>query len=35
MDLVEVAPVYDHAEVTALAAATMAMEFLYVLAARK
>lgn len=35
MDLVEVAPVYDHAEVTSLAAATLAMEFLYVLAARK
>jgi agmatinase len=35
MDLVEVAPAYDHAEVTALAAATLAMEFLYVLATRK
>jgi len=30
MDLVEVAPAYDHAEVTALAAATLALEMLYV-----
>lgn len=35
MDLVEVAPVYDHAQVTSLAAATLALEFLYVLAANK
>lgn len=32
MDLVEVAPSYDHAEITALAGATLALEFLYVLA---
>lgn len=35
MDLVEVAPAYDHADVTSLAAATLALEFLYVLAARR
>jgi len=35
MDLVEVAPVYDHAEITALAAATLSLEYLYVLAANK
>lgn len=35
MDLVEVAPAYDHAEITALAAATLALEYLYVLAANK
>lgn len=35
MDLVEVAPPYDHAEVTSLAAATMALEFLCVLASKK
>lgn len=29
MDVVEVAPAYDHAEVTALAAATLALEMLY------
>ena len=28
MDMVEVAPVYDHAQVTALAAATLILEFL-------
>jgi agmatinase len=33
MDVVEVAPGYDHAEITALAAASIAMELLYVLAA--
>ncbi|MEH6576818.1 MAG: agmatinase [Amphritea sp.] len=33
MDVVEVAPAYDHAEITALAGATLALEFLYVLAA--
>ncbi|GGO83549.1 Agmatinase [Marinobacterium nitratireducens] len=35
MDLVEVNPAYDHAEITSLAAATLALEFLYVLAANK
>lgn len=33
MDIVEVAPPYDHADITALAAATLGLEFLYVLAA--
>jgi len=33
MDMVEVAPPFDHAEITALAAATLALEFLCVLAA--
>ena len=33
MDVVEVAPAYDHAEITSLAGATLALEFLYVLAA--
>jgi agmatinase len=28
MDLVEVAPAYDHAEVTALAAASLLMDFI-------
>ena len=28
MDLVEVAPAYDHAEITALAAATIVWEYL-------
>lgn len=35
MDVVEVAPAYDHADVTSLAAATLALEFLYVLAANR
>lgn len=35
MDVVEVAPAYDHAEVTSLAGATLALEYLYVLAANK
>ena len=35
MDLVEVSPAYDHAEITSLAAATLALEFLYVLADRQ
>ncbi|MFC6669270.1 agmatinase [Marinobacterium aestuariivivens] len=35
MDLVEVNPAYDHADITALAGATLALEFLYVLAANK
>jgi agmatinase len=34
LDVVEVAPAYDHAEITALAAATIAMEMLYVVAAK-
>ena len=33
MDLVEVAPAYDHADITALAGATLALEMLYVMAA--
>lgn len=35
MDVVEVAPSYDHAEITALAAATLGLEMLYVLAANR
>ncbi len=35
MDVVEVAPAYDHAEITSLAAATVALEYLYVIAANK
>ena len=35
MDLVEVAPAYDHAEITSLAAATVALEYLYVIASNK
>ena len=35
MDVVEVAPAYDHAEITSLAGATLALEFLYVLAANR
>ena len=35
MDVVEVAPAYDHAEITSLAAATLALEYLYVRAANK
>lgn len=35
MDVVEVAPAYDHAEITSLAAATLALDYLYVLAANK
>lgn len=35
MDLVEVAPAYDHSEITALAAATLALEMLYIQAAKK
>ena len=34
MDLVEVAPCYDHADITALAGATLGLEFLYVLASK-
>lgn len=35
MDVVEVSPPYDHAEITSLAAATLGLEFLYVLAANR
>jgi agmatinase len=35
MDVVEVAPAYDHAEITSLAGATLALEFLYALAASR
>ena len=35
MDVVEVAPAYDHAEITSLAGATLALAYLYVLAANK
>jgi agmatinase len=35
MDIVEVCPPYDHAEITALAAATLGLELLYVLAANR
>ncbi len=35
MDIVEVAPCYDHAEITSLAAATLGLEFLYLLAANR
>jgi agmatinase len=35
MDVVEVAPAYDHAELTCLAGATIAMELLHVLAAER
>ncbi len=35
MDLMEVAPAYDHAEITSLAGATIALEMLHVVAASK
>lgn len=35
MDLVEVAPGYDHADLTSLAAATLALDMLHVQAANK
>jgi agmatinase len=35
MDIVEVSPAYDQAEVTALAAATLALEFMYVIASQR
>ncbi len=35
MDVVEVAPAYDQSEITALAAATPALEMLYIRAAKK
>jgi agmatinase len=34
-DVVEVSPAYDHAQVTALAGATLALEFLYMCASRR
>jgi agmatinase len=34
-DLVEVSPAYDHADITALAGATILLEFLYLLAHKK
>jgi agmatinase len=35
MDLVEVAPAYDHAQITSLAGATLGLEMLYTLAATR
>lgn len=35
MDVVEVAPAYDQSEITALAAATLALEMLYIRAAKR
>uniref|UniRef100_UPI00398C736C arginase family protein n=1 Tax=Salmonella enterica TaxID=28901 RepID=UPI00398C736C len=35
MDVVEVAPAYEQSEITALAAATLALEMLYIQAAKK
>lgn len=35
MDIMEVAPAYDHAEITSLAAATIALEMLHIVAASK
>ncbi len=35
MDIVEVAPAYDSSEITALAAATLGLEFLYLVASRR
>lgn len=35
MDLMEVSPAYDHADVTSLAAATLVLDMLYLLASRK
>ena len=35
MDIVEVCPAYDHTDITSLAAATLGLEFLYVLAANR
>ncbi|HUH36544.1 MAG TPA: agmatinase [Spongiibacteraceae bacterium] len=34
MDVVEVAPAYDHAELTSLAAATLGLEFIYLIASQ-
>jgi len=33
MDIMEVAPAYDHAEITSLAAATLGLEMLHMIAA--
>ena len=35
MDIMEVAPCYDHAEITSLAAATLGLEYIYLLADRE
>ena len=35
MDVMEVAPAYDHAEITTLAGATIALEMLYMIAASR
>ena len=35
MDLMEVAPAYDHADITSLAGATLALEMLYMMAAKR
>lgn len=35
MDVIEVSPPYYHAEITALAGATLALEFLFVVATNK
>ncbi len=35
MDIVEVSPPYDHADITSLAAATLGLEFLYVMATNR
>ena len=35
MDLVEVAPAYDHAEITAIAAASMAFDWMAVIAKKR
>ena len=35
MDIVEVSPAYDHADITALAAATLGLEFMYLVADRR
>jgi agmatinase len=35
MDAMEVAPAYDHGEITALAAATLAWEYLALVGAKK
>jgi len=35
MDIVEVAPAYDHSQITALAAAIIALDMLYIQASKK
>jgi agmatinase len=35
MDVMEVSPAYDHAEITSLAAATIALEMLHMVAASR